>query len=180
MRLPAIFCLLALSVLGVGVNFPSTQKSVSPDGRQTIYCATEKLSDGYAHKIFLAATGSKAKHLVWIANRHCDVLWRQDSQVLAITDWSGSSTAEIYLHKVGSTEMAEPLRIWNLSELVSRSELDGHYYAEALSWNSPTNLVIRVFGHTDDNPSHGFSYYLSVDIGSEKAILLKKTSSEAS
>ena len=60
----------------------------------------------------------------------------------------------------------------NLSPWVAPAELAGHCYFEAQHWESAHRLALRVFGHTDENPSHCFCYYLSVDLASGTALRL--------
>jgi len=175
------FLLFAVSgLLGVcaGVNFPSEQPCVSPDSFWKIHCVTEKQGAGYLHKIILTRRGVTKENSVWVASRSCDVLWGPDSRALAITDWSGSSTAEIYLVEASESASAVPLPVNAVEKIVPKVELGGHCYYEALEWNSAHNLSIRIFGHTDENPSHGFAYYLSVDTVSGMAKLLRKENEE--
>jgi hypothetical protein len=107
------------------------------------------------------------------------VLWSNDSRRLAITDWSGSSSAEIYLVEVDApAPEARQLEISGIGKLVQKEELEGHCYFEALAWEGEHRLWIKIFGHTDENPSHGFTYYLSVDTSSGEAKLLKKEDKE--
>jgi hypothetical protein len=162
-----------------GVNFPSEQPCVSPDSFWKIHCVTEKQGAGYLHKIILTRRGATKENSIWAASRSCDVLWSPSSQALAITDWSGSSTAEIYLVEASESASVVPLPVNAVEKIVSKVELGGHCYYEALKWNSAHNLSIRIFGHTDENPSHDFTYYLSVDTVSGMAKLLRKENEES-
>jgi len=66
----------------------------------------------------------------------------------------------------------------DVSKIAKESELTGHCYYEALRWESSEQLLIRIFGHVDENPSRGFAYYLSVDTRSGIATVVKKENDE--
>ena len=97
---------------------------------------------------------------------------------MAITDWVGSNASDIYFLDATNPANATRLEIWNVQQLVPSGELAGHCYYEALSWVGENQLNIRIFGHTDENPSHGFSYYISVDTTSGTGTLLRRMGTE--
>ena len=170
------FALLAAGAsIGIcaGVKFPSKDMCASPDLQWKIHCATQKQTDGYLHRVMLTRRAVSIGECIFEANRSCDVLWRPDSRALAITDWSGSSTAEIYLVEVSQPSKAIPLVVTDVERFIQKRELEGHCYYEALEWKSSHTLLIRVFGHTDENPSHEFTYFLSVETNSGEAKLVR-------
>jgi hypothetical protein len=167
----------AVVCCGAGVNLPTSQTSLSPDSRWFVRCETTKQSDGFLHTVYLGRSGEKKEEAIWQATRSCDVLWSADGRCLAITDWTGSNLSEIQIVDVG-TAKAHRLEVAGVEKLIQKEEMEGHFYYEALRWETSRRLQIRVFGHTDENPSHGFAYYLSVDIKSGDTKLLKKEDQE--
>jgi hypothetical protein len=169
-------CLLAtcVAVCGAGTNFPTFSSCSSPDWLWTIYSVASP--DG--HTLHLSKLGSSENVAILKTERSCDVLWSNDGQRLAITDWSGSNLSDIYIVEVSEPRKTVRLEVRDLWRIVSPDELDGHIYFEALNWNGPHELEIRAFGHTDENPSHGFAYYLLVDLVSGSAKMLRRVGAE--
>jgi hypothetical protein len=93
-------------------------------------------------------------------------------------DWTGSSDAEIFLVDVTEPLKAVPLEVKNIRVIAEKAELEGHCYNEAVKWEGPRQLLIRVFGHTDESHGHGFTYYLSLNTASGFAKLVKKFDEE--
>jgi hypothetical protein len=159
------------------VNLPTYQTSISPDARWLVRCVTTEQSDGFLHTVYLGRSGSKKEEAIWEATRSCDVLWSADGERLAITDWTGSNLSEIHIVDV-ATARAHRLVVVGVENLIQKEEMVGHCYYEALRWETSHRLQIRIFGHTDENPSHGFAYYLSVDTQSGEVKLMKKEDHE--
>jgi len=115
---------------------------------------------------------------IWTSGRSCDVLWDKSSRRVAITDWTGSNIAGIYIADLQSAAYAVPLEVVNIKGIVTAEELEGHCYFEALAWADDVKLSIRAFGHTDTNPSHDFCYFLTVDTTTGQATLVRKEDRE--
>ena len=168
-----------MACYGAGVGFPPAKTCISPDLKWTIRCVSEDQRDGTTRRtLLLSRLGSSEGVAIWFTERSCDVLWQDDGPQIAITDWTGSSIAEIFLVEAPGTTKARRLEIQNVKTFVHTDELDGHIYHEALKWESDHELLIRIFGHTDENPSHGFAYYLSVNVESQIAKLVRKADAE--
>ena len=147
--------------------------------RWCIRCETQEQSGGgYLHTLFLSRLGETKKVPIWASGRSCDALWSDDSQRIAVTDWAGSSEAEIFLVDVAEPSKAVPLEVKNIQVIAQKAELEGHCYYEAVKWEGSQQLLIRVFGHTDENQSHGFTYYLSVNTSPGIAKLVRKFDAE--
>ena len=164
---------------GAGVKFPTVRSSTSPDQHWGIHCVTTNEPEDACHRLLLSRVGTRNEEEIWRTGRSCDALWSADSQRLAITDWVGSNVSEIFLLEVAASK-AVRLDVKDVEKILQKEELRGHCYYEALSWESRQRLAIRIFGHTDANPSHGFAYYLSVDCASGEAKLLRKEDKEPS
>ncbi len=172
--------LLSASVaasFGAGVNLPTSRISFSPDLRWQVRCVTTKQSDGFQHTVYLTRTGTANDEAIWQATRSCDILWSEGGEALAITDWTGSSLSEIQIVDL-PTAKTRRLDIYHVENWIPKEELEGHCYYEALRWEGCGRLQIRVFGHTDENPSRGFAYYFSVETESGKATLIRREDHE--
>lgn len=84
----------------------------------------------------------------------------------AISDWGGSNFSDIVLQDPNKTGPAKSLRdVINMTTIrasVSREELQGHCYWEALSWQADGQLRFRNFGHTNTARSWEFSHVFLV------------------
>ncbi|MCU0894493.1 MAG: hypothetical protein MUD06_09245 [Rhodospirillales bacterium] len=143
-----LFILLVTTCYTGGVNLPTKRFSISPDFRWQVRCVTEKRSEGFLHSILLSRFGVNEEVSIWVCDRSCDVLWSDDSQRLAITDWTGSSLSELYLVET-SVPKARRLEVTGIAKLIRKEELEGHCYQEALQWESPRRLAIRIFSVRD-------------------------------
>ena len=172
------YLLTTALVVAVGVNFPTKQSCDSPDSRWSVKCVTETEGGSFLHKLFLIRHGETLKKFVYASGRNCDVLWCGDSQRFAITDWLGSNCSDVFIATVTEPGTPVSLRVRGLDKIIQKAELQGHCYREAMRWEDSKRLNIRIFGHTDENPSHGFTYYLLVDVSTGTAKLLKKENKE--
>jgi hypothetical protein len=173
-----IFVATCVSGFCAGVNFPTSRSCISPDIRWSIRCTTETQGGGYLHKLYLSRFATDKEEFIYATGRNCDVLWCDDGQRLAITDWVGSNVSEIYIVDVSAPTKALPLEVKNVTKIVQNTELEGHCYYEVLKWRTSHELLVRIFGHTDENPSHGFAYYLLVDTATGIARLVKTENGE--
>jgi uncharacterized protein YecT (DUF1311 family) len=171
---PLLFLLSAVACLGAGVNMPTARTCLSPDSHWRLRCETS--AEG-ASVIHLSRMGAKRESPIWNSTRNCDMLWSADSTRLAITDWTGSTDSEIAIVDP-ATAKVHPLDVSDIKELIPPHDLGGHCYYEALSWDTSHRLYIRVFGHPDQKPLHGFTYFFIVDIASGEAQLLLKEDEE--
>lgn len=161
------------------MNFPSEKACVSPNCKWEVRCRSTQQGDGgWLHRLFLGPLGATEPVFIYASGRNCDVLWSKDSRRIALTDWSGSNLSEIYIVDV-PTHTVQLLEIPGLSHPLSKEELDGHIYWEAMQWDAADRLQIRVFGHTDEAQGHAFTYFFSVNIISKEITLLRQASEEA-
>ena len=166
-----------------GAAFPGDTKavSVSPNKQWSVRCESQDQSDGAAlHALFLSLVGGAKVVPVWTSGRWCEPLWSADSQRIAVTDWVGSNVSEILLIDLATPSKAVSLDVQNIQAIVSKVELTGHCYYEAVAWEGSQELLIRVFGHTDESEreGRGFTYYLSVNTASGLARLVMKIDAE--
>lgn len=179
LRVGALVSLLLPRVgLGAGIQFPTKNACVSPDRLWLVRSQTEEQKDGSGlHRLFLSRLGSEAQTFVYASGRCCDVLWSAGGERFAITDWAGSNVSDIYLVEV-SPVIVSRFEIPDISAYLLQTEREGHLYWEAMKWETPNRLLVRIFGHTDEAEGHGFTYFFSIDINSREAVLIRKTDEE--
>lgn len=89
--------------------------------------------------------------------------WSPDSKWFFVNDRQGSSFATSYLFAIDRI----PRRA-DLFDLVSRqltpSERSGHVYVSSLRWLNPNEILVRVYGHTDEAPVREFVNCFVVEI----------------
>ena len=173
-----LFCLgLLSSALGAGISFPNKTSCVSPDLKWQIVRRSEPQKDSSSiHRLFLSRFGSQKESYLYGFDRSCEVLWTDNGERLAITDWLGSSLSDVYLVETDPIVVTR-LEIPDISKIVLPEDLDAsHVYWEAFKWEAPNQLLVRIFGHTDvQGPrNHAFTYYLLVDINSKETTLKRK------
>jgi hypothetical protein len=108
--------------------------------------------------------------------RWCEVLWSANDSQIAITDWLGSNTSEILLIRTDQKGYAILIDDEAARAYLTKEEMVGHCYWEALKWEKDGLLRIRAFGHTDDQPLHEFMYEFIFDPIKKSATLVKKES----
>jgi hypothetical protein len=164
----ALIVVFALSVVAQSrtaapVSFPeAASEAVSPNGQ---FAVVNVDSDAEPHHtLFLENRQTKARQKLMDYERHVEVLWNPNSTTLAVTDYAGSNIAECLLFSVSDPRqpenVADVLRktIKNSKELAILRK-GGHTYWRAVRWTSPHTLVVKVWGHTDENPSQSFEYF---------------------
>ncbi len=121
-----------------------------------------------AFKLILRNSKNATKNEVFDGGRWCEVLWRKDELLVAITDWGGSNCADILLlepKKIGRARaLQDIINMATMRATVSRQELQGHCYWEALNWQADGQLRFRIFGHTDTNPGWEFAHVFLVKL----------------
>jgi hypothetical protein len=163
-----------------GVSFPSASTNITPNRLWEIRSEQDKKNEG-AYSLILRNRKTGVELRIFSGDRWCEVLWAAGDNKIAITDWSGSNSSEILLQNTNQRETAKPLADAAARAFLTKDELVGHCYWEALKWESRGQLRIRVFGHTDnENPGHQFAYEFIFDQDKKTAILVKKDSGPAS
>jgi len=160
-------------VFAEGVPFPSVSTNISPNKLWEIRSEQDKKNDG-AYSLILRNRKTGVERRIFSGDRWCEVLWAAGDDKIAITDWLGSDSSEILLQNTSQEERAKPLADAAARAFLTKDELVGHCYWEALKWESGGQLRIRVFGHTDENPGHEFVYEFIFDPNKKSAILVKK------
>ncbi len=146
------------------VSFPSTQtEAISPNGSFAVI-NVDSDAEPYHSALFLENRHTKTRRKLLDYGRHVEVLWNPNSTLFAVTDYAGSNVAECV---VFSTQNSSPPQnvgdalqstLRNSKEIASLRD-SMHIYWAAVRWTSPHALIVRVFGHTDVNPSHEFEYF---------------------
>jgi hypothetical protein len=135
---------------------------VSPDQEITLSSTAGHHEDGLTeYELRLIRSGHKPM-LIDKYFRSVDVLWNSDSQYVAINDWIGSNIADCFI-----VNTRKPKTKISVATLVPKLEEDlrnSHTYVSCESWQSPSEVSVRVFGHTDYVPYHEFDYRFALDV----------------
>src|SRR5262249_29817356 len=142
--LTAVFCLL--SGMGLSQTPPLTRVvSVSPDRRYALL-----QTDGDAEPSHTFSLENRHNHKLkklFDFGRHADAIWSPDSKQLAITAWSGSDSAEVYI--LSLDDISKPLDLVAIfkAQITSGTERNllfgnDHVYFQAVKWLSPRRLKV--------------------------------------
>jgi hypothetical protein len=166
--LAAVSAAIPATAMAETVTFPGSATSVqSPVGRaKVVFLDPGENADGL--HLFKLKLDDGRGHVVLLRTftRSADVSWSPSGDRLFITDYVGSNVADCLAIKVAS-QGAKGVRLLGLIARNSRrppsSELRGHFYVHCDGWLSNTKILVSIDGHTDETPSHGFSYALTFD-----------------
>jgi hypothetical protein len=158
-----LYLLIASPVLLAAAKFPSNSKIRSPDGKWTIAC--ESPSDASGHTLLLSPARGETIALHRF-DRHVDAVWSPDSLRLAVTDWLGSDTSDVFIYTLTNLTHAVTVRQMLPRWAISDAELRGHCYFTATKWMDAHRLKVRVTGHTDEPPLRSIDRILIVDLAS--------------
>jgi hypothetical protein len=125
-------------------DFPGPNELVDPTGTWSIVWKEPTSTRGHALLLKNLKTREE-KHLLWF-DRHVTVMWAPDGKALAITDYMGSTDAQILVAQPGiSSHLIEVEKnfIRDIGRVPKIYE-NGHRYFEALNWIEPRTLRFKV------------------------------------
>lgn len=158
-------------------SFPEFASYESPNHKWRITCRSRSDAGGWPeHSLAVSFAKESVERPLQVTGRWCEVLWNDKNDLIALTDWAGSNLAEVTIIDLNRPETKRPLAeiVPGASQCLSKDELDGHIYWEAVEWTGPSTLGVRVFGHTDEAHGHEFLYRFRVDLKSKTFALLEK------
>jgi hypothetical protein len=176
----AVAASVATDARGKGVDFPRTSSCVSPDLRWRVTCESENSSKGYLHSLYESRLHGTGRAPFYSFDRRCELLWSPGSDIVAVTDWEGSSTSAVFLIDLNAPERRQDIEdmVPSIAQRLGREEREGHVYWEALKWESPRVIVLRVFGHTDEEHGHAFCYTFRVNVSDCTCAQISKDASD--
>lgn len=144
------------------ISFPGPAKSAkSPDGRYAVLNKDDENRQP-AHSLFLTELQSKSKEkLLYSYGRHVSVLWSPKSAALIVNDYEGSDASRPLLFTAPWNDQPLDLRAKLIHFLRSRKiaksvEQNDHVYFSAERWLSGDEILCKVTGYGEANPS-GFT-----------------------
>lgn len=149
----------------------------TPNHKWRITCRSKRDAGGWPeHSLAVSLAKEFIGKPIYVTGRWCELLWNDRNDLIALTDWEGSNLAEVTIIDLNQPEMKRRLAeiVPSASQCLSKDELDGHIYWEAVNWEGPSTLEVRVFGHTDEAHGHEFLYRFRVDLESKTFALLEK------
>jgi len=109
----------------------------------------------HEHELWLRDRGTTERLLTFA--RHVDVLWSPDSAAIAITDYVGSDSADVWV--IG---LRDPRQRASVEEAFNRAfgrppevYRNGHRYFVARGWASPSALSFTIRAY-DAEPGHEY------------------------
>jgi hypothetical protein len=148
------------------VSFPKLSQAVSPDGRFVVVGINSDKEPN--HTVFLEDRYLKTRRKLFTYERHIVVLWKADSKLFAVTNYVGSNSSRCTIISVD--RKAKPIEVTavlshQLAE-ASRKRLQNqlnnhHVYVEAVVWDGPTSLQVKMSGYGDEDPA-GFTEFYEV------------------
>jgi hypothetical protein len=177
----AAFAVGAVTAHGNGVSFPETKSYISRDLRWRVSCESKISPDGSGlHSLYASRLDGSGRRLVYESGRWCELLWNQSGDIVAVTDWEGSNVATVFVVDLNLPERKQDIGniAPEISKKLGRDECEGHIYWEALKWESPDTITLRVFGHTDEAQGHAFCYTFRVNLRDRTVVQLAKDISD--
>jgi len=167
----------ATQAWGRGIAYPQNSYALTPNGRWEISCrTTEDGNGGGLHALYATRRGTKEAGPFYASDRWCEVLANEINDTVAVTDWEGSSIADVFI-----VDLREPAKRQALGEIVPKlaealapEERGGHCYWEALAWEGANVLAVQAFGHTDEAHGHAFRYKFTVSLAAGTFLLERK------
>ena len=163
------------------VSFPAQSQAVSPDGRYAIV-GVDSRTEPY-HSVFLEDRLLKTRRKLFDYDRHIVLLWKSDSKLFAVTDYTGSDNSRCSVLSVD--EKAPPVQVLDvLSHQLSEdtwkqleTHLRNHHaYVEAEAWDGPMSPMVKISGFGDADPT-GFAGFYEVLLPVEPAAVTGKVGS---
>ena len=155
------------------VSFPEQSQAVSPDGRYAVVGVNSNIEP--YHTVFLEDRNVKARRKLFTYDRHIVVLWNADSKLFAVTNYVGSDNSRCTI--ISIDEKAQPIEVLGvLSHQLAeaswkrlQNQLSNHHaYVEAVVWDGPMSLQVKVSGYGDADRK-GFAEFYEVLLPSHTA-----------
>ncbi len=118
-------------------SFPEFASYESPNHKWRITCRSRRDAGGWPeHSLAVSLAKEFIGKPLYVTGRWCEVLWNDRNDLIALTDWEGSNLAEVTIIDLNQPEMKRPLAeiVPGASQCLSKDELDGHIYWEAVNW----------------------------------------------
>jgi hypothetical protein len=150
------------------IGFPEHSRATSPN-RDYALVNVDRETEPY-HTVFLENRKLKTRRELFHYGRGIDVLWNPDSQFFALTDHAGSDYSLCSIICVD--EKVPAIDVWtDLRKRIAPSERrlmesNHHVYIEAISWDGPKTLKVKIWGYGELSPhGNGFTRFYSYSIG---------------
>lgn len=146
------------------VLFPEKTQAPSPDGRYVIVGVNSESSPH--HRVFLEDRVRKTRRKLFNYDRNIVLLWHYNSKWFAVTDNFASDGSRCTIFSVDKKIRPMPVLDLLFRALYpsSRDDLktflsNHHAYVEAVAWDGPMILKVKVSGYGDANPGGFTKFY---------------------
>jgi dipeptidyl aminopeptidase/acylaminoacyl peptidase len=141
-------------------DFPFTdQMTTSPDGRFALVnkgCEAGPKAQ-CDRKLWLVDRRTKTRKLLLEIERNVHIGWAPRGRVFFLNDNLGSNESEAYIYFSGAGPRLDLGKLIDQQFPVADDWKRGHHYFNGVRWISAQTLLVKRFGHTDENPSKAFT-----------------------
>lgn len=145
-------------------KYPSTEECVAIDNNAVVGIRSEKLGSTLHHRLLMFRRGDESARSVFRTNYFFEVLWSQDSRRIAISNFVGHNTSEVWVLSIRMKEPASLVDVRSaLAPYFSDAQLQAPCFNKAYRWSDGGRLVVRGVGRAPLPPFEQFGYEVLVD-----------------
>jgi len=132
-------------------RFPSTDTSVSPNGDVVLFHDGQRREGWIQHSLMVRRLGSEQPTMVFATIRTFDVTWAPNSELFAVTNYTGDNSSEVTAFGIDGKKVRIDLR--KLVEESFPSDVrSALLFVKAYRWTSDSQLVLRALGRSALKP----------------------------
>ena len=145
-------------------KYPSTEECVAMDNNAVVGIRSEKLASTIQHELLLFRRGDESARSVFRTNYFFEVLWSQDSRRIAISNFVGHNTSEVWVLGIQKDEPPSYIDVRHaLAPYFSEAHLQSPCFNKAYRWSDGSRFVVRGVGRVAFPPFEQFGYEVLVD-----------------
>lgn len=131
-----------------GCDYPGDSRCASADGNWSVTCVSRDDRD-MAHQLLIH---DKSEDVKWsyLFGRGAQVSWAPASACLAVTDFVGSDSSDIFMVDC-RTGVPTKKDLYGLAHKALRNAPKGewHFYMVVVKWSDDSHVVVHAWGHAD-------------------------------
>jgi hypothetical protein len=135
----------------------------SPDGKWTLIF--ECPNDCSERKLWIEENTSHRRKLVKEYDRSLSISWAPDSRLFFVNDASGSTETLCYVYEPATLKETDLAKVVVAGDPKAAQFLNvGHSYLSAKRWINSRELLVVLYGHSDEPPPRGFTLRYRVNL----------------
>ncbi len=149
----------------------------SPDGKWTLIF--ECPNDCSERKLWIEENTSHRRKLVKEYDRSLSISWAPDSRLFFVNDASGSTETLCYVYEPATLKETDLAKVVVAGDPKAAQFLNaGHSYLSAKRWINSRELLVVLYGHSDEPPLRGFTLQYRVNLNGHVKKLLQHSEEE--